>query len=44
MSQQRQAEDDRGMLVEMAAMWLRLADFADNCSGVDNVNHQNYGR
>jgi len=28
-SQQRQSDDDRAVLVEMAAMWLRLADFAD---------------
>ena len=30
MSQRSRNDDEKMVLVEMAAMWLRLADFADN--------------
>jgi hypothetical protein len=36
MSQEHQNAETKAMLVEMAAMWLRLADFAERSGGADN--------
>jgi hypothetical protein len=36
MSQVHQNDENRAMLVEMAAMWLRLPDFAERSGGAEN--------
>ncbi len=36
MSQRRENINDKATLVEMATMWLRLAEFAEKNEGTDN--------